>query len=627
MAKRPAIRYPGILMHPRRFSARFLARFVLLAAAVAPLEAVPADEGPLPAKRGAAATKRHWAFVPPSRPEPPAAKESGSAGNELDRYVLASLAAQKLDPSPEADRATLLRRLSLDLIGLPPLPEEVDRFLSDSSPEAWEKQVERLLASPHHGERWARHWLDAARYADSNGYEKDRAREMWHYRDWVVEAINRDLPYDRFIIEQIAGDLLPGSGQDQLVATGFLRNSMINEEGAIDPEQFRMEAMFDRMDCIGKSILGLTIQCAQCHNHKYDPLSQEDYYRLFAFVNDVDELTAPFYSPEELVRRAQVERGIAEVEDGLRARHSDWGERLARWEEEVRGNQTEWTVLEPYEYGDPAGLSKLRMQKDLSLLAGGHRLNGGIWRVKARTRLTGITGVRLEVLTDSNLPLRGPGRSEKGLFALKELRLEAAPASGSGKAEKVAFSKATADFEEPERSNGTPPAEKEHRLYGPARLAADGDERTAWTIEAGPGRRNADRKAVFQAKEPIGFPEGTELTFELAMEDEVGCFRLSLTRAPDAAADPLPRKAREVLAVPRDRRTDAQTAILFSAFRSLSAGFEEENRRIDEIWKGYPEASPPGASPSPAGSPTTARPPPPGCSSIASGISCSAQGW
>src|SRR5205823_6681920 len=172
-----------------------------------------------------------------------------------------------LHPSPPAGKETLIRRLRLDLTGLPPTPAEIDAFLADRSDRAYERVVDRLLASPHYGERWGRHWLDAARYADSDGYEKDKPRPVWPYRDWVVGALNRDLPYDRFIIEQLAGDLLPNPTQDQRVATGFLRNSMKNEEGGIDPEQFRMDAMFDRVDALGKSVLGLTVQCCQCHDH------------------------------------------------------------------------------------------------------------------------------------------------------------------------------------------------------------------------------------------------------------------------------------------------------------------------------------------------------------------------
>src|SRR5262245_43241590 len=255
-------------------------------------DAQPATPGPQ------SAIKRHWAFVRPARPAPPQVKNKSWLRTPIDQFVLARLEREGLTPSPEADRVTLLRRLSLDLIGLPPTVAEVDAFLNDKSPNAYEKQVERLLASPHYGERWGRHWLDAARYADSDGFEKDKQRSVWFYRDWVINALNADKPYDQFIIEQIAGDLLPGNSQDQIVATGFLRNSMINEEGGVDPEQFRMEAMFDRMDAIGKSILGLTIQCAQCHNHKFDPLKQEEYYRMFAFLNNSYEGSVAVYTPE-----------------------------------------------------------------------------------------------------------------------------------------------------------------------------------------------------------------------------------------------------------------------------------------------------------------------------------------
>ena len=265
---------------------------------------------------------QHWSYLPPVRPAVPQASSVYHVRNEIDSFIAARLETEKLHQSSEADKITLLRRLSLDVIGLPPTPEEVDAFLADQSPDAFERQVSRLLASPHFGERWGRQWLDAARYADSDGYEKDKSRQVWFYRDWVTGALNRDLPYDQFIIEQLAGDELPGATQDQIVATGFLRNSMLNEEGGIDPEQFRMEAMFDRMDAIGKSILGLTIQCAQCHNHKYDPLTQEEYYRIFAFLNNDNEANIAVYTPDEQRHRADIFRRIHEIEAGLRHRNS-----------------------------------------------------------------------------------------------------------------------------------------------------------------------------------------------------------------------------------------------------------------------------------------------------------------
>src|SRR5262249_5520331 len=184
--------------------------------------------------------------------------------------------------------------------------------------------------------KWGRHWLDAARYADSDGFEKDKSRQVWFYREWVINALNRDLPYDRFIIEQIAGDLLPGATQDQIVATGFLRNSMLNEEGGVDPEQFRMEAMFDRMDALGKGILGLTVQCAQCHDHKFDPLKQAEYYRLFAFLNNTHEANVAVYTPAEQMKRADLFRQIKAVEDELRHKNPGWHDRIVHCEPQVR---------------------------------------------------------------------------------------------------------------------------------------------------------------------------------------------------------------------------------------------------------------------------------------------------
>ncbi|MBL9206953.1 MAG: PSD1 domain-containing protein [Opitutaceae bacterium] len=233
--------------------------------------------------------KEHWAYVPPTRPSLPAqaaaTDRAPAPAHPIDAFIHARLAEARITPSPEAPRRVLLRRLALDLTGLPPTPAEVDAFERDPRPDAYERQVDRLLASPHHGERWARPWLDVARYADSNGYSVDAPRQIWKYRDWVVAALNRDLPYDQFVIEQLAGDLLPNATVDQKVATGFNRNTQINQEGGIDPEQFRIESVMDRVATFGSAFLGLTLACSQCHDHKFDPLPQRDYYRLFAFFN------------------------------------------------------------------------------------------------------------------------------------------------------------------------------------------------------------------------------------------------------------------------------------------------------------------------------------------------------
>ena len=257
---------------------------------------------------GGAHYEQHWSFLPITRPRLPNASWDGEV-NAIDAFVRARLNEARVTPSPEADRATLIRRVYLDLLGLPPTADEVERFLSDASPMAYERLVDRLLASPHFGERWGRHWLDQARYADTNGYSIDSERTMWPYRDWVIAALNDDLPFDQFTMEQLAGDLLPSASPSQLVATGFHRNTLINQEGGTDREQFRNEAVVDRVNTTGAVWLGLTVGCCQCHDHKYDPLSQREYYQLFAFFNSSQDVnsTTPTLSLPTPQQQAQLD--------------------------------------------------------------------------------------------------------------------------------------------------------------------------------------------------------------------------------------------------------------------------------------------------------------------------------
>src|SRR5215471_13659940 len=243
----------------------------------------------------------HWSFQKIRRPAVPVVRNRAWPRNSVDNFILAKLESGGIAPSPEAGKATLLRRLSLDLTGLPPTPEEQRAFLEDTRPDAYERQVDRLLDSLHYGEKWARYWLDLARYADSDGYEKDRARPWaWRYRQWVIDAINRDLPYDQFTIQQLAGDLLPTRNLDTLVATGFNRNTLTNREGGTDPEQFRDEQVLDRAATLGTVWMGLTVGCAQCHNHKYDPISQKEFYQLTAFFNTQEEVNVQAPMPGQL---------------------------------------------------------------------------------------------------------------------------------------------------------------------------------------------------------------------------------------------------------------------------------------------------------------------------------------
>lgn len=274
---------------------------------------------------------RHWSLQPITRATPPVVKNSW-ARNPIDQFILARLEKEGIKPSPEADRVTLIRRLSLDLLGLPPSPKEVDEFLADTRPDAYERLVDRLLTSPHYGERWARLWLDQARYADSNGYSIDAPRSIWKYRDWVIDAINRDLSFDQFGTWQLAGDLLPNATAEQKVATGFHRNTQINEEGGIDVEQFRVDSIVDRVNTTGAVFLGLTIGCCQCHDHKFDPLAQREYYQFFAFFNNCDEPSLELGSPEQTRKKQELQTEIAALQKSLNTVDPATKERLDKWE-------------------------------------------------------------------------------------------------------------------------------------------------------------------------------------------------------------------------------------------------------------------------------------------------------
>jgi hypothetical protein len=544
--------------------------------------------------------KKHWAFIPPQRPELPVVRNEAWSKNPIDRFILARLEKEKLAPSPEADRVTLLRRLSLDLIGLPPTIEEVDAFLKDTSSNAYEKQVDRLLASPHYGERWGRVWLDAARYADSNGFEKDKPRDVWFYRDWVINALNHDLPYNEFIVDQLAGDELPRPTQDQIVATGFLRNSMINEEGGVDPEQFRMEAMFDRMDAIGKSMLGVTIQCAQCHNHKFDPLTQEEYYRMFAFLNNTSEADISVYTPGEQRKRGEIFRRTGEIESALRHRTPGWSGRMAQWEQSVKLGQPDWIVVRPEVDDISTGGQKYLPMPDGSFLALGYAPTSLRVKFTAKTNVPNITAFRLELMTDPNLPLGGPGRSSKGMCALSEFSVEAAPADAPQEITKIKLVRPTADIAVPEFTIPAESEKKKARAFGPIEFAVDGKDETAWGIDAGPGQRNKPHNAVFDAAEPIANPAGTILSFYLAQRhgdsnsdkgdnQNIGRLRLSITTTPNATADPLPKAVREILSIPSDKRSPAQIETVFSYWRTTVPEWKEANDEIAALWRGYPE--------------------------------------
>ncbi len=436
----------------------------------------------------------HWSFVAPRVAPPPAVKNPAWVRTPVDAFVMATLEAAGLSPQKEADRAVLARRVALDLTGLPPTPEEADTFLNDPAPDAYERYVDRLLASPHYGERWARRWLDLARYADTNGYEKDRPRSMWPYRDWVIRAYNDDLPFDRFTVEQLAGDMLPGAGESARVATGFHRNTMINEEGGIDPLEFRFHALVDRVNTTGTVWLGLTLLCVQCHTHKYDPIPHQDYYRLMAFFNGADELERPVPDPSIAKRREEHALKIAAAEAALESKFPPGGE-LA------------WTIVKPSKV--EAGKAATEILEDGSVRLSGESPEKTSYTVTFDAELAGAAALRLEVLVDDALPRRGPGRAENGNFVLSELALTRA-----GNA--VPIGGASADHEQ----DGWPVA-----------AAVDGKADTGWAIAAAtPQASNVHRSAVFHLEaQPAGKATWTvKMDQQFGQRHTIGRFRLSL---------------------------------------------------------------------------------------------------
>jgi len=555
----------------------------------------------------------HWAFVPPVLPELPDVRHSDWIAKPIDAFILAKQEAHGLVPAPQADATTLVRRLYLDLIGLPPSPDELDQWVERLLPRtatdrgqldetAYAQLVDDLLSSPHYGERWGQHWLDAARYADSDGFEKDKPRFVWFYRDWVVNAFNNDLPYNQFIIEQIAGDELPQATQDQHVATGFLRNSMINEEGGIDPEQFRMEAMFDRMDAIGKGVLGLTIGCAQCHSHKYDPLTHEEYYRLFAFLNSCHEANIAVYTPDEQMRRASIFAEIDAIEGELQHNTADWPERMARWEQQVQQHAIDWTVVRPRE--DTSGGQKHYVLDDASVLAAGYAPTRHETNFVAQTDAPRITAVRLELLNDPRLPRGGPGRSIFGLCALTEFFLVAAPADDPAHTTTVKIARALADAnpEEQELDAIFDDRSDKRRVTGPIEYAIDRNDETAWGIDIGAGRSNVPRQAVFVLEQPFESPSGAVLTFKLKQRhggwnsddnqnNNLGRFRFAVATSEREVTELVPSRVQDVLEVPAEERSSAQTSVVFRHWLTTVPEFSETAARIESLWRQHPHGA------------------------------------
>jgi mono/diheme cytochrome c family protein len=508
----------------------------------------------------------HWAFIPPVRPAVPQAKQGDWARGAVDAFILARLEAEGLKPSPEADKATLIRRVTLDLTGLPPTPAEVDAFLADGSPDAYEKVVDRLLASPKYGERMALDWLDAARYADTHGYHIDSGRDMWKWREWVIDAYNANVPFDRFTVEQLAGDMLPNATLQQKIASGFNRNHMVNYEGGAIPEEYHAAYIMDRVSTTSTVWLGMTVACAQCHDHKYDPVTQKEFYQLYAFFNNVPENgldgkkgnAVPFLkvpTPEQQSALDVLAQNIQTVEQKLAGAMPEVDAAQAEWEKTAGAStETEWVVLDPTELRSSGGAT-LTKRDDKSILASGTNPEKDTYSVVARPGVKGITSVRVEALPDDSLVAKGPGRSENGNAVLTGVRLVAAPAANPAAAQPAKFKAASADFSQP----NFPPSK-----------AIDEDPQTGWAIFPEVGKPHA---AVFELAEPID-AAGAALTVTLDFQSifgrhQFGRFRVSVsTAAKPHFSGKLPERIATILSAGADKRTDMEKSELRAYYRS-----------------------------------------------------------
>ena len=515
----------------------------------------------------------HWAFIAPQRPELPAVKNAAFSKNAIDRFILARLEREGFSPSKEARKETLIRRVSLDLTGIPPTPGEVDAFLADRSAEAYEKVVERLLQSPRYGERMAMQWLDFARYADSNGYQVDSSRDMWPWREWVIKAFNDNMPFDQFTVEQLAGDLLPEPTQSQLVATGFNRNHRITGEGGSIAEEWRVETVIDRVETTGMTWLALTFNCCRCHDHKYDPLSQKDFFAFYAFFNNVPESgllggegkntepTISVLTAEYSTQLAKFEAAIKDAQARSVELEKQLPQLIAAWEpkfrEHVGSEKTQWEMLEPKSVVS-AGGATLKRQDDGAWLASDTNPDHDVYTITAPLAAGSLSALLLETFPDSTLPNQSNGRFPNGNYVLTAFEAEVS-APSFAKPLLLTFARAEADYSQKGWEIG---------------LVNDGKPAGGWAID-GPTKRE-NRKAIFALGASVTVPAEATITVRMKHEalaqHNIGRFRLAATGLPadlvrlDGAKTLGPIVA--IVNTPAEKRTPAQVAELTKYFRA-----------------------------------------------------------
>ncbi|HWN95470.1 MAG TPA: PSD1 and planctomycete cytochrome C domain-containing protein [Methylomirabilota bacterium] len=517
--------------------------------------------------------KRHWAYDKPVRHPLPKVKNKKWPRNSIDYFVLEKLEKEKLKPSLEADRATLIRRVSLDLTGLPPTLQEVDEFLADKSANAFEKVVDRLLASPQFGERWARPWLDLARYADTAGYESDARRTMWPWRDWVIAALNKNMPFNEFTIEQLAGDLLPNPTREQKVATGFHRNTMTNNEGGTDDEEFRHEAVVDRVNTTMAAWMATTISCAQCHNHKYDPITMKEFYQLYAFLNSTADSDKQDDRPTMKVPTVEQEIGLARRRETLKSAEKKFKEATARpeiaaaqlkWERVTTAALTNWQALDPIEFTSTGGAT-LTKQPSGALLVSGTNPSNDTYHITAKVTQGTVTGLRLEVLDTGELKELGRGANSR--FVLRALE---AAVLKERETSVLKFTKAAADF-----------SEKNFDIKN--LLTGKGD---GWTIATSDSRTRVRRSAYFTLEKPLEVESNATLSFTLKHSDKFAGanlmrFRIYATSSEEVGAPAsVSNDVRTILLTEAEKRDDKQRAKLKEYFQSIAPELKEPREAL-----------------------------------------------
>ena len=533
----------------------------------------------------------HWAFKRPGRPKEPLLKNEAWPRNAIDRFVLSKLEGGGMKPALEARRETLIRAVSFDLTGLPPTLAEVDKFLADSKAGAYERMVDHYLDSPAYGEHMARHWLDLARYADTNGYQYDTERQHWVWRDWVIDAYNSNKPFNEFTIEQLAGDLLPGATDQQVLATGFNRNHGITIEGGIIDEEYRTEYVMDRVVTTSEVWMGMTLACARCHDHKFDELSQKEFYQVYAFFNQVPERGANGFTPRKRLasplaaaRQADLSKELLRLKKEL-SRPDNIAEDLERWAGEISaGPGGGWEILVPGKMTASGG-STLRLLKDNSILAGGADPRKNIYDISARTKATGITAVRLEALTHETLPGGGPGRHSNSNFVLSEFELTVVSEVKPGQEEAVRFVRARADYSQ----GGYEVAKAIDRI-----VAGNG----GWAVD-GPTRKKP-ATAIFIPSKPFGFKGGSRLKFRLRHEASFANHGVGRPRLSVSTDDPallqlkgVPANLRKIAGQKPGARTAKGRSLLREYFLAHHNPRKEIQGRIATIEKqkaaGFPE--------------------------------------